>query len=109
MIKAANLCTAFFPTGTGGSNLQRTIGRKAPLPRALGEPAHDSFHTTWTSLYETAPLRTLLKQYVDFTRRPITFLCSKETGASQPFPLNPTGTLSRRHLAQFVSAIDITK
>jgi hypothetical protein len=25
--------------GTGGSNLQRTIGRKAPLPRALGEPA----------------------------------------------------------------------
>ena len=30
------------------------------------------------------------------------FPCSKETGASQPFPLNPTGTLSRRHLAQFV-------
>jgi predicted secreted Zn-dependent protease len=40
MIKAANLCTAFFLTGTGGSNLQRTIGRKAPLPRALGGPAH---------------------------------------------------------------------
>src|ERR1700720_4894985 len=39
MIKAANLCTAFFPMGTGGSNLQRTIGLKAPLPRALGEPA----------------------------------------------------------------------
>src|SRR6202047_1843198 len=30
------------------------------------------------------------------------FPCLKETGASQPFPLNPTGTLSRRHLAQFV-------
>jgi hypothetical protein len=28
------------------------------------------------------------------------------TGTSQPFSLNPTGTLSRRHLAQFVSAID---
>jgi DNA replication protein DnaC len=27
-------------------------------------------------------------------------------GASQPFSLNPTGTLSRRHLAQFVSGID---
>src|SRR6202011_2687574 len=30
------------------------------------------------------------------------FPCLKETGASQPFPLNPTGSLSRRHLAQFV-------
>jgi putative transposase len=30
------------------------------------------------------------------------FPCSKETGASQHFPLNPTGSLSRRHLAQFV-------
>jgi hypothetical protein len=39
MIKEANLCTAFFPMGTGGSNLQRTIGLKAPLPRALREPA----------------------------------------------------------------------
>jgi len=28
-------------------------------------------------------------------------------GASQPFSLNPTGTLSRRHLAQFVSAVGI--
>ena len=36
MIKEANLCTAFFPMGTGGSNLQRTIGLKAPLPRPLG-------------------------------------------------------------------------
>jgi hypothetical protein len=36
MIKAANLCMAFFLTW--GSNLQRTIGLKAPLPRALGEP-----------------------------------------------------------------------
>jgi hypothetical protein len=30
------------------------------------------------------------------------------TGTSQPFSLSPTGTLSRRHLAQFVSAIDTT-
>jgi hypothetical protein len=39
MIKAANLCTAFFPTGTGGSNLQRTSSQKDPLPRAVGVPA----------------------------------------------------------------------
>jgi hypothetical protein len=26
--------------------------------------------------------------------------------ALRPFSLNPTGTLSRRHLAQFVSAVD---
>src|ERR1700730_15791929 len=30
MIKEANLCTAFFPMRAGGSNLQRTIGLKAP-------------------------------------------------------------------------------
>src|ERR1700730_16309064 len=30
------------------------------------------------------------------------------TGASKPFSLNPTDTLSRRHLAQFVPAIDRT-
>jgi len=30
----------FLPTGTGGSNLQRAIGLKAPLPRALGERAY---------------------------------------------------------------------
>src|ERR1700730_2376408 len=29
-----------------------------------------------------------------------------QAGASKPFSLNPTGTLSRRHFAQFVSAID---
>ncbi len=29
-----------------------------------------------------------------------------QTGASQPLSLNPTGTLSRRHTAHFVSAID---
>jgi hypothetical protein len=48
-----------MPVGTGGSNLQRTSSLKDPLPRALGEPAllqHD-----WTSLYEIAPLSTLLK------------------------------------------------
>ena len=28
-------------------------------------------------------------------------------GASQPFNLNQTGTLLNRHLAQFVSVIDI--
>ena len=78
MTKAANLCTAFFLTGTGGSNLQRTIGITAPLcPGALAEPAHASFHTTWTGLYETAPIRTLLQKNVDFRRRPITFPCSK--------------------------------
>ena len=27
-------------------------------------------------------------------------------GASQPYSLNPTGTLSRRHLAHFGSAVD---
>jgi hypothetical protein len=65
MIKAANPCTAFFPRGTGGSNLQRTIGLKAPLPRALGEPAAPaSLHTTWTSLYHTALLGTLLERSV---------------------------------------------
>ena len=31
---------------------------------------------------------------------------TKLTGASKPFSLTPTGTLSRRHLAHFVSAID---
>src|ERR1700738_3885671 len=31
-----------------------------------------------------------------------------QAGASKPFSLNPTGTLSRRHFAQFVSAIDIS-
>jgi hypothetical protein len=35
------------------------------------------------------------------------FPCSKETGASQPFPLNPTGTLSRRHLAQYVITLGV--
>src|ERR1700732_2560084 len=35
------------------------------------------------------------------------FPCSQETGASQPFPLNPTGTLSRRHLAQFVITLGV--
>jgi hypothetical protein len=63
MIKAANLCTAFFRTATEGSNLQRATGLKAPLSRALDEPPHAS--------YETVELRTLLKQYVDFRRRPI--------------------------------------
>ena len=29
-----------------------------------------------------------------------------QTGASQPLSLNPTGTLSRRYTAHFVSAID---
>jgi hypothetical protein len=67
-IKAANLCTAFFPMGTGGSNLQRTIGLKVPLPWAVDEPAA-SFHTIWTSLYDTAPLGTLLEKYVDFRSR----------------------------------------
>jgi hypothetical protein len=42
---------------------------------------------SWTSLYEIAPLRTLLKKYVDFRRRPITFPCSKETGLHSPFLL----------------------
>jgi hypothetical protein len=71
----------FLPngTGTGGSTLQRTIGLNAPPPWALGKPAHASFHMSWTSLY--APLRTLLKKYVDFKRRPITFPCSNETDA----------------------------
>ena len=31
---------------------------------------------------------------------------SQQTRATKPFSLNPTGTLSRRHLAQFVSAVD---
>jgi hypothetical protein len=30
-------------------------------------------------------------------------------GASQPLSLNPTGTISRRHLAHFVSAVDRTR
>src|ERR1700720_4579467 len=30
-------------------------------------------------------------------------------GASQPHSLNPTGTISRRHLAHFVSAVDRTR
>ena len=68
----------FLPMGTGGSTLQRTIGLNAPPPWALGKPAHASFHMSWTSLYEIAPLRTLLKKYVDFKRRPITFPCSNE-------------------------------
>ena len=42
---------------------------------------------SWTSLYEIAPLRTLLKKYVDFRRTPITFPCSKETGLHSPFLL----------------------
>jgi hypothetical protein len=53
----------FLPDGNQGSNLQRATGLKAPLSRALGEPPHAS--------YETAELRTLLKQHVDFRRRPI--------------------------------------
>jgi hypothetical protein len=32
---------------------------------------------------------------------------NKITLASKPFSLNPAGTLSRRHLAQFVSAVGI--
>jgi hypothetical protein len=44
---------------------------------------------SWTSLYEIAPLRTLLKKYVDFRRRPITFPCSKETGLHSPFLVLP--------------------
>src|ERR1700730_11406254 len=54
MIKAANLCMAFFPTGTGGSNLQRTVGLKDPLPRALGEPdARIVLNTGFTYLGES--------------------------------------------------------
>jgi hypothetical protein len=30
----------------------------------------------------------------------------KQTRASRPFSLNQTGTLSRRHLAHFLSAVD---
>ena len=32
----------------------------------------------------------------------------QQTRATSPFSLNPTGTLSRRYLAQFVSAVDNT-
>jgi hypothetical protein len=30
----------------------------------------------------------------------------KQTRASRPFSLNQTGTLSRRHLAHFLTAVD---
>jgi len=32
---------------------------------------------------------------------------NQQARATKPFSLNPTGTLLRRHLAQFVSAVDI--
>jgi hypothetical protein len=54
---------------------------------------------SWTSLYEIAPLRTLLKKYVDFRRRPITFPCSKETGLHSPFLLINKWTESTNDLS----------
>src|ERR1700730_6974824 len=71
MIKEANLCTAFFPMGAGGSNLQRTIGLKAPLPRALGEPALLP-HEPDTSLPRSAAQYSA-EEVFDFRRRPIRF------------------------------------
>src|ERR1700730_7596909 len=71
MIKEANLCTAFFPMGAGGSNLLRTIGLKAPLPRALGEPAllpddADKSLREWAA-------QDSAEEVFDFRRRPIRF------------------------------------
>jgi hypothetical protein len=39
MIKAANMCTAFFPTGTGSSNLQHTMA--SGLPKGLRRERKD--------------------------------------------------------------------
>ena len=60
----------FLPMGTGGS---RTCNARSAARLRYHGHLVPSFHMSWTRPYEIAPLRTLLKEYVDFRRRPIRF------------------------------------
>jgi hypothetical protein len=86
-------------TGFTGTHSSGASGRTVPI-RGGGSPGERiTTFAFWTKCSFAARAATLLAGQAAADSR------LKTAGASQPFSLNQTGTLSRGHLAQFVSAI----